>query len=164
MKLYFGIATTVGTVLSLSLAANAQDSTSFDVRIQIDDECVITSASDLDFGTGTLLTSAIDQVSTISVHCTNGTGYTVALDAGTGTGATVAKRYMTHESTTETIAYTLYRDSARTQVWGTTSGELVSGTGTGQSVAHTVYGRVFAASTAPSPGLYTDTITVTVTY
>ncbi len=63
-----------------------------------------------------------------------------------------------------TIGYTLYRDAARTQLWGTTTGaDTFAGTGAGVAQSVTVYGRVPAQAT-PAPGVYADTVNVTVTY
>ena len=63
-----------------------------------------------------------------------------------------------------TINYSLYTTSARTTVWGNTVGtDTVAGTGNGASQAYTVYGRVPAQST-PSPGTYSDTVVLTISY
>ena len=66
-----------------------------------------------------------------------------ALNAGSGSGGTVSLRRMTGPSGA-TIAYTIYRDGGRTQIWGNgTSGTFtVTGTGTGAADARTGYGRV----------------------
>ena len=64
----------------------------------------------------------------------------------------------------ETISYQLYRDAARTLVWGNTlNTDTKGGTGAGTTQNHDVFGRV-PAQTTPSPGTYTDTIVVTVEY
>lgn len=133
------------------------------VRITIQAECKIQSAADLDFGTRGVIDANIDQTTTISVQCTNSTPYTVGLSAGAGAGATVAVRKMTGPAAAA-INYTLYRDAARTQVWGVTVGtDTVAGTGNGSAQPLTVYGRV-PAQTTPAAGVYTDTVAITVTY
>jgi len=64
----------------------------------------------------------------------------------------------------ENVTYGLYRDSARTLPWGDIIGtDTAAGTGTCSSQALAVYGRVPTQST-PTPGTYTDTIIVTVTF
>ena len=109
-----------------------------------------------------MLTANVDGTNTVTPQCTNGTPYNVGLDAGTGTGATVAARKMSNGAVT--ITYSLYSNSGRTTVWGNTIGtNTVSGTGTGNNQALTVYGRV-PPQTTPAPNTYTDTIVVTVTY
>ena len=63
-----------------------------------------------------------------------------------------------------TVSYNLYRDAARTQEWGTTVGTNTgTGAGNGQIQTIPVYGRV-APQATPAPGVYTDTITITVTF
>jgi spore coat protein U-like protein len=136
---------------------------SFTVSATVLASCSV-SASNLNFGTTGLLTSNIDAANSLSVTCATGTAYNVGLSAGNGSGATMAARKMTKASTTNTTTYSLYRNAARTQVWGTTIGtDTQSGTGTGSAQSLTVYGRV-PSQTTPPPGVYTDTIVVTVTY
>ena len=63
-----------------------------------------------------------------------------------------------------TINYSLYTDSGRSTVWGNTVGtDTVSATGNGAAQSFTVYGQV-PLQTTPAPALYTDTITLTVSY
>ena len=144
-----------------SLAATS--TTTFQVQITIQAAFAINSATTLDFGTHGILTTNTDATSTITVQCTLLTPYNVGLNVGTGTGATAAARLMT-SSASNTVTYSLYRDASRLLVWGETIGtDTVAGTGTGLAVGHTVYGRV-PAQTTPTPALYTDTITVTVTF
>jgi spore coat protein U-like protein len=143
-------------------AQAATATTSFQVQLTIQAQCLINSASTLNFGTQGVISANVDQTSTIQVQCTNSTPYNIGLDAGTGTGATVTTRKLTGGGAT--VNYTLYSDSARTSVWGNTVGtNTVASTGTGASQSFTVYGRI-PAQTTPAPTTYTDTITVTVTY
>lgn len=101
----------------------------------------------------------LDGTGTVSVTCTNGTSYTVALDGGSQ--ADVTARAMSDGA--NGLSYQLYSDPARTSVWGMNGAELVSATGTGSSVDHTVYGRIPSGQTPPA-GSYSDTVNVTVTY
>jgi spore coat protein U-like protein len=131
------------------------------VTATISSLCLV-SASNLNFGSQGVLAANVDQTTTIQVQCTNTTPYNIGLNAGTGTGASVTTRKMT--SGGNTINYSLYRDAARSQVWGTTIGtNTSSATGSGATQSHTVYGRV-APQATPAPSTYSDTITVTVTY
>lgn len=147
--------------LSAGRGHAATTSTTFTVSITITASCTV-SATALNFGSVSLLTSAVDATSTIDVSCTDTTPYSVGLDAGGGSGATVATRLMT--SGAATIDYSLYQDAARTIVWGdTVSTDTLAGTGSGSTQTLTVYGRV-PAQTSPAPGTYSDTINVTITY
>ncbi|MCA1324013.1 spore coat U domain-containing protein [Herbaspirillum sp. alder98] len=112
---------------------------------------------------GAYIQTVVNQTGGITVLCTNGTAYNVGLDAGTGAGATTAARKMTG-SGGGTLNYALYRDSGRTNNWGSTIGtDTLTGTGNGLTQALTVYGQVAAAQT-PLAGTYSDTVTVTLTY
>jgi len=134
---------------------------SFTVAATVLTSCQVT-ATNLSFGSVGLLTANLDGANTVTPQCTSGTPYNVGLDAGTGAGATVATRKMT--SGANTVNYSLYQNSARTQVWGTTIGtNTVAGTGTGANQPLTVYGRV-PTQTTPRPATYSDTIVTTVTY
>jgi spore coat protein U-like protein len=146
--------------VSASLAATT--TSTFTVQVTIAASCTINSASTLNFGSQGVLIANVDQTSTLQVQCTNTTPYNIGLDAGTGSGATVAVRKLTNGAAT--VNYSLYSDSGRTTVWGNTIGtNTVAATGNGAAQSYTVYGRV-TAQTTPAPAVYTDTITVTVTY
>jgi spore coat protein U-like protein len=155
------LATLILIALGSPLYAATATST-MTVQMTITATCLVNSASTLNFGTQGVLSTNVDQTSTIQVTCTNTTPYNIGLNAGTGTGATVAARKMT--SGANTVTYTLYSNAGRTTLWGTTVGtDTVAATGNGAAQSYTVYGRVPPQS-APAPGTYTDTITVTVTY
>ncbi|MDH7787045.1 spore coat protein U-like protein [Ochrobactrum sp. 19YEA23] len=137
--------------------------TQFNVQITITAACVFNSATNLDFGSNGVLAANVDATSTITVQCTNLTPYTIGLSAGNGTGATVTNRLMTGPASA-TVGYSLYTTAARTAVWGNTVGtNTVAGTGNGNAQAYTVYGRV-PGQTTPAVGVYTDTITATISY
>src|SRR5229473_286871 len=110
----------VGLALTTSAAYAASTTSTFQVQATIQAQCVINSASTLDFGTQGVLASNVDQTSTVAVQCTNTTPYNIGLDAGTGTGATVATRKLA--SGGASINYSLYTDTARSSVWGNTIG------------------------------------------
>lgn len=149
---------------SAALAQTSQTSTGqLRVSLSVQAECKLTSTSDLAFGTTGVIQTAINSTGAIGVQCTNTTPYNIGLNAGSGSGATVSARRMTSGAGAY-IIYEIYRDAARTQIWGDTVGtNTVSGTGNGAVQTTTVYGRV-PAQTTPAAGSYTDTVTVTVTY
>lgn len=124
--------------------------------------CIV-SAGSLDFGNYNASSmSANTSTANIAVTCTNSTSYEVALDAGGGSGATTTTRRLSAGG--DTLQYQLFRDSGYSQNWGNTSGsDVAAGTGTGSVVNLTVYGRI-AAGQYRTPGAYSDTVTVTVTY
>ena len=63
------------------------------------------------------------------------------------------------------VSYELYRDAARTQTWGDTTGDRYDGASgaAGEAVTVTVYGRVPAQDEVP-PGPYSDTVVATLYY
>jgi spore coat protein U-like protein len=144
--------------------ATTTTTTTFGVSLTLNADCVITSASALDFGTSGVLSSAIDDQSAIGVQCTDTTPYNIGLDAGTAADATVSTRQMTGSVSGALVNYTLYSNSGMTTNWGNTVGsDTVSATGNGSVQNYPVYG-VVPAQTTPAPDAYADTITVTVTY
>ena len=123
--------------------------------------CTVSTTA-VNFGSTTTTSTNINLTGTLTVLCTNLIPYNIGLNAGLGSGATVTNRKMT--SGANTVSYSLYRNSARTSVWGQTIGtDTQSGTGTGSNQSVTVYGSV-PTQTTPAPGTYTDTVVVTVTY
>jgi spore coat protein U-like protein len=133
---------------------------SFNATATISNFCNI-SAAPLSFGSQGFIVANVHAQSDITIQCTNTTPYTVILDAGTFPGATVTTRRMANAGIP--VSYSLFRDSGRTLNWGNTSTTDVSGTGSGLTVTHRVYGRV-PVQTTPPPATYSDTITATVTY
>ncbi|MBP0598068.1 spore coat U domain-containing protein [Herbaspirillum sp. LeCh32-8] len=112
---------------------------------------------------GNYTQTVVNQTGSITVLCTNGTTYNVGLDAGTGTGSTTSSRKMSATGG-GTLNYALYRDSARSNNWGSTIGtDTQAGTGSGLTQTLTVYGQIPASQT-PLAGAYSDTVTVTLTY
>ncbi|MBB4209729.1 Csu type fimbrial protein [Roseinatronobacter bogoriensis] len=145
-----------------NVAVSQTSTATFDVTIEIVAECEVTSTQTLDFGPAGVLTTEIDAASDIEVTCTPDVAYSIGLDEGTGDGATTSVRRMTGAG--ETIDYGLFQDAARNVNWGNAPPtDTVSATGTGSAQVYTVYGRVPPQAT-PSEGIYSDTITVTVTY
>jgi spore coat protein U-like protein len=124
--------------------------------------CKVT-ASNLDFGTTSDLSSAIAAQSQINVRCTNGTGYSIGLDGGLTGAVDPTQRKMKHGA--DAITYGLYRDSNHSSPWGSTIGINVA-KGTGSSIWQpiTVFGNVPSVQSKPAPGTYSDTIVVSVSY
>jgi spore coat protein U-like protein len=120
------------------------------------------SAATLNFGSAGVLRTALDASSSITVTCTNAAPYTVALGGGLSGATNPALRKMSQASAT--ITYGLYQDSGRAVPWGDSVGvNTMAGTGSGLAQTFTVYGRVPAQNT-PSPGTYSDTVVLTISY
>lgn len=133
------------------------------VSMTINAGCTV-SAGTMTFGTQTSLQASVDQTATFTVTCTNTTPYSIGIDSGTNSASVTSRKMKGGASNTEFVSYNLYRDAARTGNWGTTAGSNeLPGTGNGSAQTVTVYGRV-PAQTIGSPGGYTDTVGLVVTY
>lgn len=158
----------VAALAGAQAAHAATASTSLLVSTTVETVCTV-AANPLSFGTYRPGLGNVTGSTTLSVRCPKGAHFTVALDAGTG-GPTVLQRSMTFGP--YKLQYNLYTAAARATVWGdgTLSSATVSGVGhglaTGRAIVQTVYGQVpdVVANQEIVPGVYTDTIRVTVTY
>jgi spore coat protein U-like protein len=134
----------------------------FLASVQMIADCNLTTSA-LAFPTTGLISVGVSAQTNLQVTCTNGAPFSLSLGPGsTGTGPTA--RLMTKG--TESITYGLYQDSNHTLPWGDAAagaGTIATATGTGASQTMTVYGYVPPQST-PSPGNYTDTVVITLTY
>jgi spore coat protein U-like protein len=161
----FRIVPAIAALFVATTAIAASPTTgSFDVQLTIEADCSMATGAVLNFGTTGTLVANVDQSTTIAITCTKTTNYTIALNAGAnaGTPGDVSTRLMVNGS--EDISYNLYTNAGRTTVWGNTVGtDTVAATGDGDAQIYTVYGRV-GPQTTPPPGLYEDTITVTMAF
>jgi spore coat protein U-like protein len=124
------------------------------------------SSSGVKFGSFSPLTLAsVDSTGSITVNCTDVSLYSVALSTGNGT---YSQRRMV--SGDNYLAYNLYRDAACQQVWGDGISDssftvTLTNPSNGHNNVHTVYGRIpLSIQRAAHAGIYSDTITVTVSY
>lgn len=156
-------------VLALGLVAAgpalaATDTANLNVTITITSVCDIhtTAPTPVNFGSVASSATNVDQQGQLTVLCTPGTAYTIALGNGqNGTDANSRKM----ASGANLVPYQLYRDAARNDVWGSTTGtggNVLAGSGTGAPVAVPVYGRVPSAN-FPA-GTYNDVVIATITY
>lgn len=121
--------------------------------------CTFDSAPSVAFGNYDITsTSPTDSVGTINITCDKNPGGVAKLSAGSGS---FAQRKMLNGA--NVLNYNLYTSSALTKVWGDGS----AGTGTVQfkttSNSLPVYGRIPALQSV-QPGLYSDSIVVTISF
>ena len=121
--------------------------------------CTFDSAPSVAFGNYDVKNaSPTDGVGTINITCDKNPGGIAKLGTGSGT---LAQRHMLNGA--NVLNYNLYTTSARTQIWGDGSG----GTGTVSfkttSNSLPVYGRIPALQSV-QPGLYSDSIVVTISF
>jgi spore coat protein U-like protein len=144
----------------MSVAAKTATNT-MTARLQVDASCRLTTEP-LTFGNVNIFTAQVDATARIQLRCGPAVAYSVAIDNGlnfngqrrmfNGVGGWFAY-----------VPYEIYRNAARSQVWGATLATMVTGTtpANGQ-VTLTAYGRV--PSTIVLPRDYVDTVTVTVNF
>ena len=114
----------------------------------------------------------LDGSGAVTVLCTNGTAGYVTLSEGAnadaGSTAAVPLRQMAGGAGgTGRLAYHLYSEATRTDVWGNTGTTGLNHNGDGTSTALTVYGTIPASQNviAGSGGTaYADTVVATVTF
>jgi len=154
------LAVVVAALAAAPAAARAAETAVLTVQVTVQEACSIAGTT-IDFGTYTGgQQAALDAQGAITYSsCAAGT-LTIALDGGTV--GTVAARKMGNGNGSN-IDYQLYRNSARSQIWGTGGDAqqivlLESGSG---SVP--VYGRIGAGQSVAA-GTYTDTVNVTLTF
>ena len=145
--------------------AFAETATStFEVNASIASACTV-SATNMNFGeipVAAAATVQTDSTSSITVTCSNGEAYTVALNRGLNNVAEQRNAKGTVVAG-NVLAYDLYKDSARGTVW-TQTAVPVTGTGTGTAQVITVYGRVAAGLPYVANTTYTDQVLMTLTY
>lgn len=162
-----------GSLLALTGATQAAPpnpaTTTIAVSATVSKNCSV-GATAAAFGAYYPGTGNMSSSSTVTVKCTKGTGFTVALDKGTTTGGSLAQRLMSDGAAGDTLQYNLYKDAAMTIVWGDGTGVTQtnggSGSGMGTGLTFTAYAGLPDAGTnlnAP-PATYNDTVTVSVAY
>ena len=141
---------------------SATKTATFTVQATVISDCSIISAPNINFGNVGVMTANLDITSTLTVSCTPGTTYSLLLDGGSVAGSSVSNRLMAQGAST--LQYQLYSDSGRTQVWGVTQGtDTQGGTGTGTNSVYTIYARLPPQATPPV-GVYSSTVTATISY
>ncbi len=164
MKLTAKLGLAAALILVTGEAYATTTTGTFGVQLAIQAQCTIVSTQTLDFGTSGVINANIDPAGvTLNVQCTHTTPYNIGLDGGANGGDTTT-RLMKGGPSNETIQYKLFTNAGRTTNWGNTVGtDTVAGTGNGDAQPFSIYGRV-PPQTTPTPGAYSDTVTVTVTY
>ncbi len=144
--------TAIGTANQTAISAPFAASVSYPAS------CTV-SAGTMNFGNMTDLKAAVESSALLSTTCSAGTPYAITL--GDGLNATgPMQRAMSYGG--QRLTYDLFQDSSRLTAWGG-AGNALAATGTGLPQSRNVFGRV-PAQTTPPPGVYQDTVVVTVGY
>ena len=104
----------------------------------------------------------LDAKGDVSVTCEKGVDFSVRLDLGQNT-TTFHPRMLMLVGGSATLNYNLYRDSARTKVFGdgTNNTYIQTGVGTGNGIHFPIFGRIPGHQNI-SAGQYRDAVTVIV--
>ena len=127
-------------------------------------QCTV-SATPVVFGAYNVFSAApVDSTGTIAYRC-NGGARGVLVTMSRGQSVTFLPRAL--RKGVETLSYNLFRDAARTSIWGDlsagTSAYIDSSPPNNQDITVTIYGRIPPGQDI-SAGSYTDTITVLVNF
>lgn len=145
--------------VNIEYSSAGTSSTTFGVKIQIGNSCVI-NANSLNFGNYTI--AALNATTSLSVTCTANASAKIGLSAGNGSGSTTTTRKMAYNG--NLLNYKLYQDSNRTINWGNSPPkDTVNITGTGFEQTITIYGQIPAGQAGPI-GNYSDVIVATITF
>jgi spore coat protein U-like protein len=126
--------------------------------------CTI-SATSVNFGSYNVFTgSTTDSTGTVTINC-NGSAHNITVALSQGSSSTFNPRTMTKGG--ETLTYNLYRDAARTTIWGDGTGGTSTYTNANPpnnaDISLTVYGRVPAGQDV-SAGAYSDTVAAVINF
>jgi spore coat protein U-like protein len=148
---------------SVMPAWSGTDTDTFDVTLTIQAGCEVTSPNDVDFPPATFLDTAITAQAQFQIRCSNGTVGIISLNGGSDSSVSIDPRTM--ENGADVVNYNLYTAADYMTIWGDGGpvGSTVSHTGTGVQDTLTIYGQV-PSQTTPPPELYSDTVTITVTF
>ena len=114
-----------------------------------------------------------DSVGAFTLTCARSSGpstVTVVMAIGaSGNNGSIANRQMRTPSWPDVLSYNLYRDAARTSVWGQTAGvDTMSSTlsvpnNASRGVTFTIFGRIPGLQSVHT-GSYSDSLVVTINY
>ncbi len=150
----------------------------FQVRAVITAGCLlgsggsdVASYGNINFGPLGSLGSPVNRTSTpgsgsIVLQCTPGIALTIGIGAGANASSVTDGRFLAKGG--ELLRYQLYKDSAFSNVWGDGNNGATALSATfpsaGGTQSYPVYARLFSVTPMPSAGVYSDVVTVTVSY
>jgi len=132
--------------------------------------CTVDAGGTLPFGSHPALAGAgpFNVTGTFGIQCNAGgvtkTTVTVSLDAGLNAAGIIANRKMKRTTLPAVfLGYQIYQNAAHTTIFGNGAGQTRTVTTTG-SATKTVrmYGQI--PTTTADPGIYNDTVNVTITF
>lgn len=141
---------------TLSVPVMAQSTDTLTVLASVGGECTVTGAT-LDFGSYSGIQKDVDVP--ISFSCNAPSNISISMDGGT-TGDP-SNRQMFNAGNTSQILYQLFRDAARSDLWGVFP-EDSADFAAAENGTPTVFGRIEAGQ-SPLAGNYSDSVLITLT-
>lgn len=154
----------IPTLLAIALAtapfsASAQDTMAINANVQRNCQLF---AMPMMFGTISILFPTATTQTSILVDCTPNTPFAVSIDDGLNVTGGQRRMRRIGPGFGTYLNYEIYRNAARTQRWGATAGQTVTGVApVNGKVTLTAYGRTQGFIAA---GPFEDTVTVTITF
>jgi len=153
----------IAIAATATIALGAKITAPLAVSAKVQGNCVVTGGS-LNFGVyDPLAASDLNGTGTFTIACTKGAIATIDLDNGLNSSG--GWRQMLGGG--DLLKYALYKDAARTQVWGTalTGGTAATYAAPSKTAATlTVYGLIPQAQDVIIADPYSDSVTITVNY
>lgn len=164
------VSVTVAMAIILALAWRAGKAGSATANLAVTatvQSACAASANPIVFGTYTAGGGPVTGLATITVKCSPSLAFKIALGPGATAGGSIGQRLLTNG--TQSLQYNLYTSSDLTNIWGDgTTGITLSGAASseGRSTSLTVFGEVpdSVRNQLVTPGIYSDVVTVTITY
>jgi spore coat protein U-like protein len=165
-----GVSASVATAILLALASRVADAGSaaanLPVTATVQNACT-TGAEPIAFATYTAGGGPVTGSATITINCSSSLPFKVALGPGATPGGSISQRLLSNGS--QSLQYNLYTTSALSSLWGDgATGVTLSGmtSGGGLATSLTVFAELpdSATNRLATPGIYSDLVTVTITY
>ncbi len=160
MCLFVGTIAAATALLATLLFAQRSDMATLHVSMNVVPSGTV-SVTPVDFGNYDPVvanaTQPLNAQGTVTIVCTPNTRITLEMDQGLNASGTSRQL----GSGTDFLAYELFKDPGRSQVWGqnTQALRILTPMNSSAPITHVVYGRIPAEQNV-TPGDYTDTIEV----
>ncbi|SDP80211.1 spore coat U domain-containing protein [Phyllobacterium sp. OV277] len=136
-----------------------------DISITVEKNCLLGNQTDINFGTiaSSVAMKRPEAEGNISIRCTTGTPYSIALDQGRYS-VDGKQRQMKSADGKSFVAYELCADRGCNTPWTSTPIQIGQGEPMSTTKTTPIYARLPKLPAAPPAGVYRDTVVYTVTF
>lgn len=137
---------------------NENPSFNFKVQLTVTERCEIQSGQTqtIDFGSIQRSTNNVVSSGSINISCTQDTPYAIALHSD--------KTLKNTQDSSIQVPYQLYQDTSFKTVWGNSSQENFTSTGTGSDQKFRIWAKINENATNVPAGVYNDMVVAKITY